>query len=197
MSTNRCSTVTLGGGFVGLFTALHLSHQQYEKPTVLIDQNWSFAFKPLLYEFLSGEMNAQLIEALYDELLKHSNTAFVRDRIVKIDLVQRTVHLASGLHYNYEDLVLALGSVTGYLNVSGARENTLAFRTIDDVMILGRQLRDRLQRASQTDDPEQRSQLLTIAILGGGRAGVELAATLADLIPEWYSALRGTVAEIR
>ncbi len=29
-------TVILGGGFVGLFTALHLSHQDYPHPLALI-----------------------------------------------------------------------------------------------------------------------------------------------------------------
>ena len=45
-------TLILGGGFTGLFTALHLSHQQYTTPTILIDREWNFIFKPLLYEFL-------------------------------------------------------------------------------------------------------------------------------------------------
>jgi hypothetical protein len=53
-------TLILGGGFTGLFTALHLSRQHYTTPTILIDREWNFIFKPLLYEFLSGEMNMQL-----------------------------------------------------------------------------------------------------------------------------------------
>jgi hypothetical protein len=37
-------TLILGGGFTGLFTALHLSHQHYKIPTILIDQDWSCIF---------------------------------------------------------------------------------------------------------------------------------------------------------
>lgn len=197
MNQQYFSTIILGGGFVGLFTALHLNHQRYAVPTVLIDQSWSFTFKPLLYEFLSGEMNAQLIWARYDDLLKHSRVAFVRDRVTRIDLNQQTVTLDSGLHYHYQNLVLALGSVTGYLGVPGAEAHTFAFRTIEDVISLGRHLRDQLQRASQTEMLTQRQQQLTVAILGAGRAGVELAATLADLLPEWYAPLGGNIGELR
>ena len=45
-------TVIVGGGFVGLFTALHLSHRHYSEPVILIDSQERFVFKPLLYEYL-------------------------------------------------------------------------------------------------------------------------------------------------
>ena len=187
----------LGGGFTGLFTALHLSHHRCSLPAVLIDQEWSFIFKPLLYEFLSGEMNVDLIWPRYDYLLRNSGVAFVRDTIQEIDLQQRQVRLNSGLRYTYSYLVLALGSTTGYFNIAGAKENTLPFRTAEEAIALGRHLRDCLQRASQTEDIQQRRTLLTVAVLGAGRSGIELAATLADLLPEWYAPLGGDVAEIR
>jgi hypothetical protein len=47
-------TLILGGGFTGLFTALHLSRQHYTTPTILIDREWNFIFKPLLYDNTSG-----------------------------------------------------------------------------------------------------------------------------------------------
>ena len=190
-------TLILGGGFTGLFTALHLSHQQYTTPTILIDREWNFIFKPLLYEFLSGEMNMQFIRHRYDALLHKSGIAFIRDEVQSIDLQKRQVSLASGLHYTYSNLVLSLGSVAGYFGVKGARENALAFRTSEDAIALAWKLRDCLQQATQTSEPQQKKSLLTIAILGAGCTGVELAATLADLLPDWYSPLGGDIADIR
>ena len=190
-------TLILGGGFTGLFTALHLSHQQYTTPTILIDREWNFIFKPLLYEFLSGEMNIQFIRHRYDDLLHKSGIAFIRDEEQSIDLQKRQVSLASGLHYTYSNLVLSLGSVAGYFGVKGARENALAFRTSEDAIALAWKLRDCLQQATQTSEPQQKKNLLTIAILGAGCTGVELAATLADLLPDWYSPLGGDIADIR
>ncbi|MFZ4554954.1 MAG: NAD(P)/FAD-dependent oxidoreductase [Pseudanabaena sp.] len=197
LAAETLPTLILGGGFTGLFTALHLSHQQYTTPTILIDREWNFIFKPLLYEFLSGEMNTQFIRHRYDALLHESGIAFIRDEVQSIDLQQRQVRLASGLHYTYSNLVLSLGSIAGYFGVKGAKENALAFRTSDDAIALAWKLRDCLQQATQTSEPQQKKNLLTIAILGAGCTGVELAATLADLLPAWYSPLGGDIADIR
>lgn len=54
-----------------------------------------------------------------------------------------------------------------------------------------------LQQASQSTDPQQRRSLLTVAIIGAGPTGVELAGTLADLLPDWYSHLGGNPQELR
>jgi len=197
MAQSTYPTVILGAGFTGLFTALHLCHQRYPRPVVLIDQKERFVFKPLLYEFLSGEMNTNQVWPRYAELLDCSGIAFVQDTVLNIDLQRRQIELASGLHYTYSNLVLALGSAISYFDIEGAKENTIPFRSGEDAMALGQHLRQCLQRASQTADPQQRSTLLTVAVIGAGPAGVEMAATLADLLPIWYDKLGGNSQELR
>jgi demethylphylloquinone reductase len=196
VKAQKLPTLILGGGFTGLFTALHLSHQHYQTPTILIDKGSRFIFKPLLYEFLTGEMNTRYICPRYDNLLHKSGIQFIQDTIQSIDLNQRQVKLASGLHYNYSNLVLSLGSIAGYCGVEGAKEHTLQFSSTDDAVILAKHLRDCLQRATQASKPQQKT-LLTVAIMGAGCTGIELAATLADLLPNWYAALGCNVADIR
>jgi demethylphylloquinone reductase len=192
----KLPTLILGGGFTGLFTALHLSHQHYQTPTILIDRGLIFIFKPLLYEFLSGEMNTQYICPRYDNLLHKSGIEFIQDTIESIDLHQRQVKLASGLHYNYRNLVLSLGSVAGYCGVKGAKEHTLQFSSTEDAVVLAKHLRDCLQRATQANGLEKQT-LLTFAIMGAGCTGIELAATLADLLPNWYKLLGGDITDLR
>jgi NADH dehydrogenase FAD-containing subunit len=190
-------TVIVGGGFAGLFTALHLSHQHYSRTIVLIDQHDRFCFKPLLYEYLSGEMNANQVVPSYAELLHRSGVIFIQDTVQTIDLHQRQIQLVSGDSYGYSNLVLTLGSVTGYFGVEGAQEYAFSFRTQADAIALAKHLRDCLQRAIQLNDREQRRHLLTLAVIGGGPSGVEMAATLADLIPQWYIEMGGDQSEIR
>lgn len=190
-------TVILGGGFTGLFTALHLSHQHYPRSVILIDQHDRFCFKPLLYEYFSGEMDAEQVVPRYEELLLHSGVIFVQGSVQSIDLQQRQVQLVSGDGYGYSNLVLALGSVTGYFGVAGAQENALPFRTQDDAIAIDRHLRDRLQQAVQLHDPESRRRLLTSVVVGGGPSGVEMAATLADFVPQWYAAMGGRPEDVR
>ena len=197
MNDSLKPVVIAGGGFTGLFTALHLRHQKCSQPIILIDREWRFIFKPLLYELLTSEVKFDLVWPRYDELLTGSDIIFVRDRICYIDLQQRQVSLDSGLCYSYEYLVLALGSAAGYFNIPGAKENTFTFRVGEDVFKLGSHLRDCLQRATQEQDPKEKQKLLTVCIIGAGPVGVELAATLADLLPIWYKALRGDPQELQ
>ncbi|MEH2063877.1 MAG: NAD(P)/FAD-dependent oxidoreductase [Nostoc sp.] len=197
MNSPVYQTVIVGGGFTGLFTALNLAHENYPRSVILIDQNERFCFKPLLYEYFSGEMDAFQVVPRFSELLKGSGVIFVQDAVQSIDLHQQQVKLASGNSYNYSNLVLALGSVTGYHHLEGAKEYALPFWTQEDAIAIDRHLRDCLQQAVQTQDPEQRRQLLTVVIVGGGASGVEMAGTLADLLPHWYTALGGKSDEIR
>lgn len=190
-------TVILGGGFAGLFTALHLAHKNYPRSVILIDSSERFCFKPLLYEYFSGEMEANQVVPTFKELLEESGIIFVQDTVQSIDLHERQVKLTSGDCYNYSNLVLGLGSVTGYFGVEGAKEYAFDFRTQENAIALDRHLRDCLQQALQIEDAKQRRRLLTVVVCGGGPSGVEMAATLADLLPHWYEALGGNPQEVR
>jgi NADH dehydrogenase len=183
VSNSVYQTVILGGGFTGLFTALHLAHSHYPRSVILIDQNDRFCFKPLLYEYFSGQMEAPQVIPRFSELLCDSGIIFVQDTVEAVDLQNQKVNLVSGNSYQYSNLVLALGSVTGYFGTEGAQVHALPFRTQQDAIAIDRHLRDCLQRALQIADPQQRLQLLTVAVVGGGPSGVEMAATLADFLP--------------
>ena len=125
-------TLIVGGGFVGLFTALHLRHKDYPHPIVLIDPQSQFAFKPMLYDFLSGEMQTEQVFPSYQELLTRSDITFVQDTATQIDLPNRRVQTASGKSYHYGNLVLGVGSSQGYFGTEGAAENAFAFHTQSD-----------------------------------------------------------------
>ena len=197
MNNSTTPTVIVGGGFVGLFTALCLSHHNYPDPIILIDSTERFVFKPLLYEYLSGEMYDKQVLPQYKELLKGTKVAFVQGKVTDIDLEQRRVELASGLHYNYRYLVLGVGSSQGYFGTKGAKENAFPFRSGADTVKLERHIRQCLQQASQTESQTERSRLLTFAVVGAGHSGIETAATLADLLPHWYASLGGNTEDIR
>ncbi|MHC5728320.1 MAG: FAD-dependent oxidoreductase, partial [Nostoc sp.] len=104
MNTPVYQTVIVGGGFAGLFTALHLAHEHYPRSVILIDKDERFCFKPLLYEYFDGEMDTLQVVPRFSELLKGSGVIFVQDTVQSIDLDQKAVKLTSGNSYNYSNL---------------------------------------------------------------------------------------------
>ena len=205
-------TIILGGGFVGLFTALHLSYQKYPAPVILIDRTERFVFRPLLYEYLTAEMDDNQVNPRYEELLKGSGVKFIQDTVQKVDIEQKRVELANNGSIAYQYLAIALGAQTGYFGIEGAKEHTLPFWTRSDAIALKNHLQDCLTRSLKSDNPQERKgaspspaggacvarqKLLTVAIVGAGASGVELAGTLADILPQWYIKQGGEFEQIR
>lgn len=181
------STLIIGAGFAGLFTALHLTNQGYSHPITLIDRNERFCFKPLLYDYMSGEIRPYQTNPIYIELLQNLDISFIKDTVTSIDLEDRQVHLAGGSTEDYENLVITPGSVPS-LFAEGAAEHAFTFHSKADADILKQHLVAQCREATQHPSSETRKALMTVAIVGGGPVGVELALTLGDLLPQWYSA---------
>src|SRR5438128_4807519 len=179
----------LGGGFGGLFTALSLSGRQ---DVTLVSDEDHFLFKPMLYEYLSGEVEAWHIAPEYKELLEE-NARVIRGVVTGIDLQARRVDLDGKRSLNYDVLVLTLGAVTNYWGVEGAERFTLPFRTIVEANQLRRRMTEALDHIQPDSAPQDTRSALTFAVVGGGASGVELSTKMADLLRDAVKrrALRG------
>src|ERR1051325_10940783 len=104
---SKAKIVILGGGFAGLFTALELGGAG---DVSLVNDADHFIFTPMLYEYLSGEVEAWHIAPKYSELLD-DNVRVVQSAATGVDLKSQTVSLANQQTLNYDMLVLALGGI--------------------------------------------------------------------------------------
>ncbi|KAJ1405020.1 hypothetical protein SESBI_26161 [Sesbania bispinosa] len=181
----------LGGGFGGLYTALRLESLEWpddKKPQIaLVDQSDRFVFKPMLYELLSGEVDEWEIAPRFSDLLANTSVQFLKDRVKflhpsdhwgmngsKASTCGGTVHLESGLHIEYDWLVLALGAESKVDVVPGAAEFAIPFSTLEDARKVNNRLTT-LERKTFGKDLQ-----ISVAIVGCGYSGVELAATVAE-----------------
>lgn len=189
MAENRAKILIVGGGFGGLFTALDLPNSF---DTTLINDHDHFLFRPMLYEYLSGEVEAWHIAPDCKELL-NDQAHFVGGEVTAIDLSDRTATLSNGKALSYDVLVLAPGAVTNYAGVKGAEEFSLPFRSLNDANHLRRRMTEALDHIEPDAAPQDTRGALTFAIVGGGASGVELSTKMADLLRDAVKrrALRG------
>jgi NADH dehydrogenase len=189
MASKSAKILIIGGGFGGLFTALDLSGAG--EITLVSDED-HFTFRPMLYEYLSGEVEAWHIAPNYSELL--DAVKIVRGEVAAIDLDTRQVSISGrSFPLSYDVLVLALGATTNYWGVEGAEQFTLPFRSISDANRLRRRMTEALDRIPPDAAPQDTRDALTFAVVGGGASGVELSTKMADLLRDAVKrrALRG------
>lgn len=190
MANDKKKVVIIGGGFGGLFTAIDLGG---DAEVTLVSDTDYFCFRPLLYEYLSGEVEAWHIAPDYKELLDEKIN-FVRGAVEAIDFAGKKVNVSTRKEaIDYDALVLAVGGTTNFWNVAGAEEFAVPFRGIDDADTLRNRMVKALDLVSPTLAPQDAREKLTFAVVGGGASGVELATKMSDLLVDAFSrrGLRG------
>lgn len=179
MAKDNAKIVIIGGGFGGLFTALDLNGAG---EVTLINEEDHFLFKPMLYEYLSGEVEAWHIAPECKELLD-DKANFIQGRITHVDLSSQTVEVSGRkAALPYDVMVFAPGAVTNYAGVEGAEQFALPFRALNDANHLRRRMTEALDRIQPDAAPQDTRDALTFAVVGGGASGVELSTKMVDLL---------------
>ena len=190
MDNKKARVVIVGGGFGGLFTALDLGRAH---EVTLISDADHFLFTPMLYEYLSGEVEAWHIAPAYKELLDES-VNLICDEVTDVDVAAQTIRLKEQSEpLQYDILVLAVGGVTNFAGVAGAAEYAIPFRKIAHADRLRQVMVDALDRVPPDLPPQDTQRALTFAVVGAGASGVELSTKMADLLRDAFKrrALRG------
>lgn len=171
--------VIVGAGFGGMQTAQSLARSGAE--ICLIDRNTYNTFVPLLYQVAAAQLEPESIAYPIRTILRRSpRTRFLQAEVKAIDLIQQVVETdTTTIPYDY--LVLATGSQTRYLGVSGAIEYGFPLRTLSEAVLLRNHLFQCFEQAAQESDPQRLQRLLTFVIVGGGATGLEMAGTLVEL----------------
>lgn len=191
----RQEILVVGGGIAGFNLALRLAEMPWrdsrnsEPPRIsMVDPKDRFVFTPLLIDYaVSDQISLNEFAPTYTDLLRlaaeeHIQTVpgtrrgeieHVRGNAVSIDWRRREVHIRSqedSVHYkDFDSLVICpgiLGEPTNSLECSADLEAVQSFASLDDA----ERLRERL-----ASGPPQ-----SVAVVGAGYVGVELAAALAE-----------------
>lgn len=170
----------LGGGFGGLFTTLGLAGSA---DVTLVSEEDHFLFTPMLYEYLSGEVEEWHIAPKFNELVDEKDVRLIRDQIASVDLDAKRVTLEKFKDpLEFDVLVLSVGGITNYVGVEGAEQYTFPFRKIKHADDLRRRMVDALDRIPPDLAPQDVRRDLTFVLVGAGASGCELSTKMADLL---------------
>jgi NADH dehydrogenase len=149
---------------------------------ILVNDVNFLLYTPFLPEAAAGTLEPRHVVTPLREILER--TYLRLGTIEAHDPVARTVelHTRDGEveQLPYDQLLLALGSVSRVLPVPGLAEHAVGFKTLADAIWLRNHVIETLEAANATEDPARREELLTYVFVGGGYAGLEALAELQD-----------------
>jgi NADH:ubiquinone reductase (H+-translocating) len=174
----------VGGGYVGMYTALDLERRLGGTPDriVLVNPENFMQYQPFLPEVASGLIDPRAVVVPLRRVLR--KTEVVVGTVERIDHDGRTarVLLADGQirEEPYDVVVLGAGSRSRVMPIPGLAEHAVGFKTVAEAIWLRNRVVSRLDAADELQDPEARTAALTFVFVGAGFAGIEVLGELED-----------------
>jgi NADH dehydrogenase len=189
----------IGGGFGGVYTALHLDKALAGDPGVevtLLSSDNFMLFTPMLHEVAASDLAPSDIVCPLRRLFRR--VRFFEADAGRIDLTNRRVSVSYSAGYKHRDfdydyLVIAPGSENNFFGEEELETNALTMKTLTDAMLLRNRIIAGLENASLETDEKARRAMLTFVVAGGGFAGVETIGAVNDFVRDslrWYPRLR-------
>ena len=162
----------LGGGHTGSSAALAAAKQAHDLgksndiEITLVDQFNCLTVRPRLYEYELESTQVPL-----KDFLNPVGVTVIQDSIESINFDKQTAHLKQQT-LSFDALVLAMGSELAELPIPGLSEHTYNIDAYQSAIAF----------RSAFEEAAQQQETLSVAILGGGLTGIELACELSTTL---------------
>ncbi|CAM5277974.1 NAD(P)/FAD-dependent oxidoreductase OS=Streptomyces tendae OX=1932 GN=GUR47_22245 PE=3 SV=1 [Streptomyces tendae] len=194
MVKERARILVVGGGYVGMYTALRLQRnlkgelRRGEAEITVVTPDPYMTYQPFLPEAAAGSISPRHVVVPLRRVLGQCD--LVVGEAEAIDHTSRTATVTTlatdeektgARRITYDELVLAPGSVSRTLPVPGLADHGVGFKTVEEAIGLRNHVLEQMDIASSTRDPALRDAALTFVFVGGGYAGVEALGELEDM----------------
>jgi NADH dehydrogenase len=181
----RKRVVIVGGGFAGIAAARALRHADVD--VVLIDRRNHHIFQPLLYQVATAVLSPAEIAAPIRQLeVTQRNLSALLAEVTGIDVASRTIEAsAQGVGVRkiaFDYLVVATGMRPSYFGHDEFARYAPGLKSLTDAETIRAKILGAFELAAMTEDEGERARQMTFVLVGAGPTGVELAASLAQMV---------------
>ncbi|MGI6563368.1 MAG: FAD-dependent oxidoreductase [Clostridia bacterium] len=190
--------VIIGAGYAGVETALTLNklNKGKELDITIIDKNSYHTLLTEIHEVAGNRVSEDAVKIPLNKIFKFTGVNTVCDKITKYDFDNKKVY-SDTKEYPYDYLVMAIGSSPNLYGIKGLKEYGFTLWSLDDAVRIREHIIHCFAKASNEEDPEKRSALLTFVVSGAGFTGVEVIGEIARWVKSLCKEYRIHKSEVR
>ena len=171
--------IIIGAGFGGITLAKSFKNKNVD--VLLIDQNNYHNFQPLMYQIGTGGLEPYSIAYPVRRIFrKQKNLRFRMTKVRSVDAENKKIKTSIG-SFQYDILIIATGSKSNFFGFESIKNKLFPLKSIPDALNMRSFIFQNLERSLSKQTDESLEEILNIAIVGGGPAGIELAGALAEM----------------
>jgi NADH dehydrogenase len=172
----------VGGGYAGFYTAKKLEKwlRRGEAQVTMVDPLPYMTYQPFLPEVAAGSIEPRHAVIAHRRHLK--KTKVITAAVSKIDHASKTAEITPAVGepwtVDYDVVVVTAGSVSRTFPIPGVADQAIGLKNIEEAMWIRDKMTDNFAKASNLPPGPERDRLLTVVVVGGGFAGIEVFAEL-------------------
>jgi len=178
VTTTVPKILVVGGGYAGFYTAWKLEKhlRKGEAEVTIVDPLPYMTYQPFLPEVAAGEIEARHVVVGLRRHLKR--TRVVTAKITGIDHASKTATVTpedgEPWQEQYDQIVVTAGAVSRTFPIPGIAENAIGLKTVEEAVAIRDRILTNFDRAANLPAGPERDRLLTVVVVGGGFAGIEV-----------------------
>ncbi len=180
MTGNKETIVVVGGGFAGMNFIKRIDRDRYD--VILVDRNNFHSFPPLFYQIASSGLEPASISFPFRREIRKMKIKprFHMGEVKRLDIAGKKI-MTQFETIHYDKLVIAAGTTNNFFNIEDLYKYVFTIKSTGQAIRCRNEILDRLERASNSTDPEVRRKLLSFTVIGGGPSGVEVAGAIGEM----------------
>ncbi|NCZ61897.1 MAG: NAD(P)/FAD-dependent oxidoreductase [Actinobacteria bacterium] len=144
----------------------------------VVDRHNFQTFLPLLYQVSTAGLAADHVAHPIRGALRKTGIQFRMGSPISIDHKNKTIKLDSSEVLAFDQLIVALGSVTADFSIPGVAEYALGMKSVSEALAIRAEVMRRFEDLCRFEDDTS----FSISVVGGGPTGVEMAGAFAELV---------------